>query len=738
MSNGLLVSVHFHEGRYHGRPEWPPSPARLFQALLAGAAKGDALSADDRDALAWLEQLPPPVISAPAARRGRGFKNYVPNNDLDAVGGDPGRVAEIRTAKLVRPLLFDGREPLLYAWRFDAGETHAKRICAMAELLYQLGHGVDMAWARGEIVEEREVEPRIAENRGATYRPSDHGDGMLLSCPLEGSLESLELRFEQTRARLVLAGGKEALFSQPPQPRFASIPYDSPPDRKLFDLRREADFAPWPLARVAALVETVRDQAAASLKQALPSEAALVDRLLVGRGAEEVDKAARIRIIPLPSIGTPHVVSSVRRVLIEIPANCPLSDEDVAWAFSGRDVIDPETGEIKATLVSTDDDGMLRHYGIDDRSCRVWQTVTPAALPISAARRRIDPAKLSQELSSAKERVAPALVEAKGSQERAQEEQRARAYVVQALRHAGIVVAPENIRVQREPFASNGARAEAFARAPRFVKERLWHVEVTFRDAVRGPLAIGDGRYLGLGLMAPVRTAWREVIAFSIADDTHIAVADGPAFLQAARRALMALSREVTGDIARLFSGHEDDGGPAASGSHEHVFLAGDDADGDGRIDRLVVAAPWRCDRSVAAEPRLQRVFDQVVSRLKTIRAGRLGVIDLGSPEALADGDALMGPARLWESRTPYRATRHAKRRQDRKEVIIRDILEECTRRQLPLPEVEIVEWKAVPQGGGLTARARLRFASAISGPLLLGRDSHRGGGIFIMRVSRI
>src|SRR5262249_22808152 len=158
------------------------------------------------------------------------------------------------------------------------------------------------------------------------------------------------------------------------------------------------------------------------------------------------DKAARIRIIPLPSIGTPHVVPSVRRVLIEIPANCPLSGDDIAWAFSGRDVIDPETGEIKATLVAVDDDGMLHHYGIDERCYRIWQTVTPAALPISAARRRIDPAKLSQELNSAKEQVDPAMVEAKGSQERAQEEQRARACMVQALRHAGIVVPTENIR----------------------------------------------------------------------------------------------------------------------------------------------------------------------------------------------------------------------------------------------------------------------------------------------------
>ena len=52
----LLLSVHFHEGRYHGRPEWPPSPARLFQALVAGAASGKNLPAEDRAALAVLDR----------------------------------------------------------------------------------------------------------------------------------------------------------------------------------------------------------------------------------------------------------------------------------------------------------------------------------------------------------------------------------------------------------------------------------------------------------------------------------------------------------------------------------------------------------------------------------------------------------------------------------------------------------------------------------------------------------
>lgn len=63
----------------------------------------------------------------------------------------------------------------------------------------------------------------------------------------------------------------------------------------------------------------------------------------------------------------------------------------------------------------------------------------------------------------------------KGS-ERADLERGVVVTVSQALRHARIDAPVDTIRVQREPFAANGARAEAFAQGTRFAKERLWHV----------------------------------------------------------------------------------------------------------------------------------------------------------------------------------------------------------------------------------------------------------------------
>jgi len=132
LSRSLLLSVRFHDGRYHGASDWPPAPFRLFQALVAGAAAGGSLTEGDKNALVWLESLAAPLIAAPVVRLGRGYATFVPNNDLDAVDGDPRRVGEIRAGKNIHARMFNAEIPFLYVWSFAAdqlAEVQAKTIC---------------------------------------------------------------------------------------------------------------------------------------------------------------------------------------------------------------------------------------------------------------------------------------------------------------------------------------------------------------------------------------------------------------------------------------------------------------------------------------------------------------------------------------------------------------------------------------------------------------------------------
>lgn len=749
MALALVLEIRFQDGRFHGqlpdgRPEWPPSPARLFQALVAAAAGGAVIDLEDQMALNWLEGLDErPIIAAPPKRKGQFFSHYLLNNDADKIGGCRHRMSKIRTAtKWFRPRIFDQTTPFLFVWHFAQDSRHARNICRISTRLYQLGRGVDMAWAVAEILAAEEAEARLASYPGVVYRPCKSGEGVRLACPQPGSLASLADRFRETQSRFQIvtepAPTKKdpskvkvvaQTFSQPPKPRFRQVAYDSPTRHLLFELRENGPAGglyAWPFSEVVRLVETARDGAADKLKESMADKRALIERVFIGRNATEADKAQRIRILPLPSIGHAHVERAIRRLLVEVPPDCPLDFGDVAWAFAAWIPRDRD-GEVQAwQLVEIGEDAgdrysrMPGHYGMGGRSTfRLWRTVTPAVLPEDVSRRRIDPARITEE--------------AKGAGERLAEEAGAAAAVRQALRHAGIETPVEGIRVQREPFHAKGARVEAFAPGSRFSAHRLWHVEIAFASPRPGPVVIGDGRYLGLGLMAPETAARHNVVEFRLPQDAGIRVTDAPDLLRAVRRALMALSRNDKREVPRLFSGHEPNGAPAGSGSHDHVFLAADDMDGSGRIGRLIVAAPWACDGSVRGTASLRDEFERVVLSLGTVRAGRLGVLKLHSAGTFGPGDPLMGPARVWQSRTPCRPARHVPRGRDPHDTIRQTLVEECLRRKLPRPDVDILSMTSGRNGGNLEVEARLAFAVAVHGPLLLGRECHRGGGLFVV-----
>jgi CRISPR-associated protein Csb2 len=270
----LLIEVHLLDQRWNGVGDWPPSPFRLFQALVAGAYGGrwQAEDANSRDvAFRWLEALPPPTIAAPPKAELRSTTYFVPNNDLDAVGGDPRRVAEIRTAKTVKPILLEADQPFLYVWRFEDGEQEAECVADLAERLHTLGRGVDAAFARGEVLDAVATEERLLAHGGALSVPCNGRGRSLVPCPAGGSLDSLKRRHTAATRRFTrhLSGrAVEVWFHQPPKSHFRPVGYDRAPARLLFDLVPTDGsrlFAPWAMELTSKLVTAVRDLAASRL-----------------------------------------------------------------------------------------------------------------------------------------------------------------------------------------------------------------------------------------------------------------------------------------------------------------------------------------------------------------------------------------------------------------------------------------------------------------------------------------
>lgn len=503
----LVLEVRLFNDRWHGNGDWPPSPFRLFQALIAGAFNGrwrQTVHEDDAElAFHWLEQLAPPLVLAPPGRDLEPLQYFVPNNDLDAVGNDPRRAAEIRASKVLRSRYIE-RDPntqgdplFIYAWRFSGGETYARQIIDLCERLHTFGHGIDPAYACGSIQALDDLNSRLIAYQGSVVRPDTmldrSHDGILLQCPTIGSFDRLKERFEATKHRL-RQQKKTTFFRQPPKPVWQAVHYDRSVRRLLFELRYLNDsqrFYPVRLEHAATVTKALRDLAAQRLT-AVPAYAELVDRLIVGRDTTDADRGRRVRFIPLPSIGSRHADPSIRRMVVELPPDCPMSEADVRWALSGQRLpsigsLDTITGEVHGLrLIDSEDRRMLRYYLPAKRQrteksdgAQHWQTVTPVVLPTRRRKGRIGgPARVASERSAGID-------------------------VGNALRHAGITANVLAVNVQREPFSKRGRRVEAFE-SDRFETSRLYHVEIYFADPVRGPLVIGDGRWLGLGLLRPI------------------------------------------------------------------------------------------------------------------------------------------------------------------------------------------------------------------------------------------
>lgn len=721
VSTVLAITVRLHDGRYHGMGEWVPSPARLFQALVAAASRGASIDDGARTALEWLESQPPPTVATPRMWAGQRISIFGPDNDLDAVGNDPARVGEIRSPKTIAPALFDVAEAFLYAWALTDGANgrdDAVAICGLAERLYQFGRGVDMAWATGELISTDEVVERLSRHRGPVYRPSPGSGGRTLACPAPGSMASLSARYAMGLVRFREAPDEpgKLRFHQPPKARFSQVPYENPPSRHVFALRKPASggsFFPFAHARAVDLVVWLRDQAARRLRESLPDHDAEIERVLIGRkpdGSDDGPISQRISIVPLPSIGHEHVDRGIRRILVEVPSECPLHAEDVRWALSGVAYVSPETGEVRFVVTASEQDEMLANYL---RSSRTWRTVTPAALPETARRRRIDPV-LGNRLKAGEERTA--------------EHARAAAAVTQALRHAGVGARALRVRAQREPFGRRGERVEAFSAGTRFDKHRLWHVEIELERPVSGPIVIGDGRFLGLGVMRPVRVPFGiHVLAVERGLERN---ADPLEVARAVRRAVMARAQEALGERARLpayFSGHDVDGTPAREATRPHLTFVFEP-----RGQRILIIAPHVLDRRRPTEEERNHlaVLDQVVGDLYELRAGGSGRLTLCPGSLDIDADVLTCPAKIWESVTPYVVTRHAKG-VTAAEALVADLQAECRRRGLPTPMVTPSEIRGLP-GTGLSGHARLEFGVAVQGPVVLGRSRFRGGGVFV------
>ena len=461
----LRITVEWLGGAYHGR-EWPPSPLRLYQAMLAGYAvhrRGDpAFEA----ALRHLETLPAPVVTAPVVESETEVTASVPNNDGDRVlallarrrpGGARTLASKLRTRRTRCVRRFTG--VVTYDWtatpetvpRFEA-------IATMAGCVVAVGHGIDTALARAVLTEHAAPAP------GVRYEP-DGGGSHVLDVPWPGAFDALERRYRAERRRI--AGDTVAMV---PEPERRAVRYRSAlePPR----LRCAAFALLGPHGRPVAFAGTRAMEATAMVRNAVGRAARIAGldartrSALMGHG----DEVERLRVQPLPDVGHRRADGRIRRVMLVAAPGVGEAD----WSdVTTRLLAAPLVGEGRTTPVAMlgpvapADPVLARFRGV----ARRWTTATPVVLPGHDHRRG---------------------------------RPRTHRAVRRLLRHAGLDEAlVEAVTLEPAPTVHGSAHAPRYRRPVHLARYPCTHLTVQWVMPFTGPLALGAGTGYGLGLLVP-------------------------------------------------------------------------------------------------------------------------------------------------------------------------------------------------------------------------------------------
>ncbi len=469
----LEIEVTFTAGHFHGE-EWPPAPARLFQALVAAShygAHGLIHQTVRDDALRWLERQEPPAILAAAAVQQRGHLiNYVPNND-DGFGHD----AHVRTDKSIAAWFFPESSAVTYHWRLGAEADAPKQadvIAAMASLITYVGRTVDLAYARGRLLD---AEPSAEAAGRKDWKPREREGGRWLA-PAAGFLELLDRRHPRsvatdppdfTNTRQVTYEAEDALRLNAPVAVFEMLRMDG---RKLAfdprDLRQPAGMVRNAMLRWADATPGIRQHFAADH----------LARFLQGHKSAtgpECSEGGHFAIVPLPSANPPSFTADgwLRRVAVlgygvAVPADRELFDE-VTRGLHGSLLQD--NGKPRGELRLLTPREQERVLGALAGPAKRWRSITPVVLTGLTRRGRSAATCL------------------------------ARALQQQGFQPEEV----ESVATFTGPIVPTALPARSYRVQGYLSTTPRVHAEVIFRSPIQGPLVVGRGRFTGFGLLVP-------------------------------------------------------------------------------------------------------------------------------------------------------------------------------------------------------------------------------------------
>ncbi|MFS8585275.1 MAG: type I-U CRISPR-associated protein Csb2 [Acidimicrobiia bacterium] len=442
------------------RGEWPPSPARLVAALVAGDGTRDRCRVTDGTELRVLERAAPPIIHADPTddvARSRLRERFVVVNDKakSAVQDYPGRTNGVeRPGTRLSP-----RHPrLAYVW--PDVEVDEDTMAALRSRAARVGY---LGCADSPV--RLRVHDGPPSSAPATTRRPDPSGEATLPVPFDGYVEVLDAAYDMftagTSARRSWFRSEHARYASPTPTSVAS------PSREgtMVALRFER---PVSGRRVLTVTETLREAVLDLYQRLVAAEGEELPAVLHGHATPVGSQHAHF--LALPDVGHEHARGRIHGAAIWLPphagADVVEGVRQVVWNLT--ELVRPGALEVRVHPWS----GESRPWAVVPRRwygpARRWVTAFPV-------------------IHERYVRPHPGL-----------------AHVAEWSRHAGIeapLVDVEQSRVPLIPGAASLHPREALG--TRYPRMPYSHMRLTFDRPVTGPVFIGRGRQFGLGLCVP-------------------------------------------------------------------------------------------------------------------------------------------------------------------------------------------------------------------------------------------
>jgi CRISPR-associated protein Csb2 len=471
----LAIRCQFLQGTYRASPpgrlsdsEWPPHPARLHIALTAaGWAWGGATFPEAAaDALRWLERQPPPEVVVPlidppertpattfvprnlSTREVSALHGHLRSGRLAAFQRGRGRVARVFPTRVV------GDSPIWFVWPSAVPDgAVADALDRLAGELQYLGSSHSPVAGAAFVGDDLDV---FEADGGTPLVANPSGSGGNLRVASVGLTDELIAgRFESRTAALgptIPYGPKDDV--RPTERTPTRGPFES-----LLVAHRVSGLA-LTLSHAVALTEALRTACLSQAGDAAPAA-------LHGHGAHP-----HAAFLALPNVGGAYSDGTVMGLAVALPQVTPAADrEAIRTAFGRVTLLNVANGQLKWRIGAADGSDLPwalqagRWIGPATR----WATVTPVIPDRHPKPRR--GFSLEDAISKSFENA--------------------------------LLPRPAKIEVWPAPLLSGALPANSHQRPGR-LNGPATHVTVTFDERVVGPIAVGKGRYRGLGLFAPI------------------------------------------------------------------------------------------------------------------------------------------------------------------------------------------------------------------------------------------